>query len=89
MASKQLSDLRKLQRNQLLKINKEELIDYIVSFNDENDALTKITRRLDEVMDEMQSLKNMITSLDSQMNKAGHTRAVLTDSYNCSVKTVS
>lgn len=69
MGSRQLSDLRKLQRNQLLKINKEELIDTIISSTDETDALDKITKRLDEVMEEMKMLKNMITSPDSQINK--------------------
>lgn len=69
MGSRQLSDLRKLQRNQLLKINKEELIDSIMSSADETDALGKITKRLDEVMEEMKMLKNMMTSPDSQINQ--------------------
>ena len=40
-----------------------------MSSADETDVLGKITKRLDDVMEEMKMLKNMITSPNSQINK--------------------
>ncbi len=69
MSIKQLSELRKLPRNQLIKINKDDIIDSILAAGEENDELAKINKRFDEVMNEMQTMKTMITSPDSQINK--------------------
>ena len=69
MATKQLSELRNLPCSQLFKINKDDIIDSILASGEENDELAKINKRFDEVMNEMQTLKNMITSPDSQINK--------------------
>lgn len=69
MATKQLSDLRKLQRNQLTKINKEDLIDSILASNAEDSELAKLNKRLDEVMSEVKLLRDMITSPESILNK--------------------
>lgn len=69
MTTKHLSDLRKLQRNQLAKINKEDLIDSILLSNTEDGELSKINKRLDDVMNEVKLLRDMITSPDSTLNK--------------------
>lgn len=69
MATKQLSDLRKLQRNQLAKINKEDLIDTILASNAEDGELAKLNKRLDEFMKEVKLLRDMITSPESILNK--------------------
>lgn len=70
MASKSLSELRKLQRNQLARINKDELIDIILATADGDGELTeKIDKRLEAMMKEMQALKTAITAPDSPINK--------------------
>lgn len=69
MATRQLSDLRKLQRNQLIKINKEDLIDSILASNAEDGELAKLNKRLDDVMNEVKLLRDMITSPESILNK--------------------
>lgn len=69
MTTKQLSELRKLQRHQLLKINKDELIESILSSDERHDELDKINKRFDEIMAEMQSMKTMIASSVTQMKK--------------------
>lgn len=69
MAAKSLSDLRKLPRNQLLKINKDDIIESIIAAGEAKDELAHISKRFDEIMDEMKTLKDMITSPDSQINK--------------------
>ena len=57
MATKSMSDLRKLQRNQLARINKE-LIDSILAATDDGDELSKkIDKRLEAMINEMQALK--------------------------------
>lgn len=67
--SKQLYDLRKLHRNQLAKINKDELIDSILASNNDGDEFHRISQRLEEVMKEMQALKTAIVSPDSLINR--------------------
>ena len=68
--AKQMSDLRGMQRSQLLRINKDDLIDIImVSANEEKEGLSEITKKLTEVMAELESLRNLMTSPESATNK--------------------
>lgn len=61
--AKSLSDLRKMQKSQLTKINKEDLIDSILAAQkDEPPALKIIEEKLSVVMTEMAELKRVITS---------------------------
>lgn len=69
MAPKQLSDLRKLQRNQLIRIYKDELIDIILASTPANDKFQQLNQKLEDVMKEMQELKTTMMSLDSIINK--------------------
>lgn len=59
-----MSDLKSMQRNHLERINKEELIDMILASNNENSNLLEITKKLNEVINEMESLKSLVTSPD-------------------------
>ena len=67
--AKQMSDLKGMQRNQLQRINKEELIDVILAANNEKDNLLEITKKLTEVINELESLKSLVTSPESAANK--------------------
>ena len=67
--AKQMTDLRGMQRNQLQRINKEELIDIILASNDEKGNLEDITKKLSEVMTELDTLKRLVTSPDNATNK--------------------
>ncbi|XP_071529864.1 uncharacterized protein [Panulirus ornatus] len=69
MATKQQSDLRKLQRNQLVKINKDELIDIILASTPANDEFQQLNQKLEDVMKEMEALKTTLMSPDSIINK--------------------
>lgn len=66
-----MAELRKMQRNQLVRINKEELIDSILAAQEEAEA--PVPRALDEklnaVMAEMAELKKIITSPESFIAK--------------------
>lgn len=69
MATKQLSDLQKLQRNQLVKINKDEMIDIILASTSVNNEFKQLNQRLEDVMKELQALRTAIVSPDSLINK--------------------
>ena len=58
--ARQLSELRRLQRNQLIKINKEELIECILASGQDDEGLADITRKTDLVMTELDSLKVLV-----------------------------
>lgn len=65
-----ISELRKLPRSQLKTINKDELIESIMTVQDPDDvALHYVTEKLNEVMQEMAQLKSAITSPESAFNK--------------------
>lgn len=64
--ARNLSDLRRMQRNQLARINKEELIDTILAAqDDELPALSSLEEKLNAVMAEVAEVKAAITSPDS------------------------
>ena len=67
--ARQLSELRRLQRNQLIKINKEELIESILASGKDDEGLAGITRKIDLVMTELDSLKALVISPESAINK--------------------
>ena len=67
--AKQLADLRGMQRNQLQRINKDELIDIILTSNEDNNSLADIIKKLSEVKAELDTLKALTTSPDSVTNK--------------------
>ncbi len=67
--ARQMTDIRGMQRNQLQRINKEELIDIILASNDERGNLEDITKKLSEVMNELDTLKRLVTSPDNATNK--------------------
>ena len=71
MASTQLSELRGMQRTQLQRKNKDELIDAVLALaaQDEKDSLTEITKKLTDVMTELDALKRLVTSPESSTNK--------------------
>ncbi|MPC40761.1 hypothetical protein E2C01_034328 [Portunus trituberculatus] len=58
-----------MQRKQLVRINKEELIDAILSSNEDPPGLAEITNKLSDVMAELASLKDLVTSPDISTNK--------------------
>lgn len=62
--ARQLSDLRKLQKHQLSKINKDNLIESILSSED-----LDISDKLSSVTKELTELKIALMSPDSPMNK--------------------
>lgn len=57
-----------MQRSQLSKINKDELIDSILASR-ENEELASVTKVLNDVVAELDSLKMLVTSPDSVANK--------------------
>ena len=57
-----------MQRSQLTKINKDELIESILASR-ENDELMNIRKILNDVVTELDSLKKLVTSPDSAVNK--------------------
>lgn len=60
--SKQVFDLRSMQRNQLLRINKEELIDIILPLKEDTSSLAEITKKINAVMEELESLTILVPS---------------------------
>ena len=58
-----------MQRHQLVKVNKDELIDIILSSSAEEDELASLKSQICQVLKEMQSLKETISSPDSVINK--------------------
>ncbi len=69
--AKSLAELKRLPRHQLNKVNKDELIESILSSpaGDGEVALVAITDKLNAVMQEMAELKRALTSPDSFVNK--------------------
>ena len=67
--AKQLSELRKMQRHQLNKVNKDELIESILAAGQEVEGLPSIMNKIDEVIKEMDSLKALVISPQSVINK--------------------
>lgn len=64
--ARNLADLRRMQRGQLARINKDELIDHILAAKDDDaPAICALDQKLSAVMDEVTKLKEAITSPDS------------------------
>lgn len=66
--AKQISELRKMQRSQLSKINKDDLIESILKSREE-EGVANITKILLDVKADVDSLKTLVTSPDSTVNK--------------------
>ncbi len=66
---RQPCDGRAMQRTQLARKNKDELIDMILASGGDDATLADINKRLDDVVKAVDALKNIITSPDSVMNK--------------------
>lgn len=58
-----------LQRSQLTRKNKEEMIDMIMASGEDGTVLANIGKRLDDVVKAVDALKNTITAQDTMMNK--------------------
>ena len=68
--TKSLTDLRQLQRNQLARMNKEELIDAILAPVPPDDRnLLAVTAQLALLVREFADLKKSLTSQNSEVNK--------------------
>ena len=66
--AKPLSELRKMQRNQLKAVTKDELIDSILS-SQKVDALQTVTAKLDTLMNDVTDLKKAIATRDTSTLK--------------------
>lgn len=67
MSGKSLTDLRKLQRHQINKVNKEELIDAILSAsNDEASAQSRQDEKLDLIVKELAGMRKMFESSERE-----------------------
>lgn len=70
MPVRSLVDLRKLQRNQLKSINKDELIDAILSASDEDAGPSaRLEARLADISKDLADLKRGIMSSEGDINK--------------------
>ena len=69
--ARSLAELRKMQQNQLTRINKVELIETLLYAQDEDETpvLTALDKKLNAVMAEVAELKKVITSPDSFVTK--------------------
>ena len=68
--AKSLINLRKLQRNQLTRLTKEELIESILTQPEPNEGLVRdLTEKVNELVSEIAELKQAITAPDSFINK--------------------
>ena len=68
--AKSIADLRKLQRNQLSRISKEELIDSILSSTDErSEQFRTLNETLQVLVNEVSQLKSTINSPDDAISK--------------------
>lgn len=65
---RQIAELRSLQRSQLKQLNKDDLIESILSSN-EDEPLQAITGQLASLLQEINELKAMLSSPDSVVNK--------------------
>lgn len=66
---KQLSDGKVLQRSQLVRKNKEELIDMILASGEDSSTLTNINKRIDELVKAIDALRNTISSQNMVLQK--------------------
>ena len=67
--ARQLSELRKLQRHQLKQINKDDLIESILTSDPDEGSLHDVTQQLTSVVKEISDIKSMLLSPDSSVNK--------------------
>lgn len=68
--AKSLSELRKLQRTQLTRLTKEELVDSILAEPERDEVLLKVLMEtLTALVTEVAELKKVVTSPDSAINK--------------------
>lgn len=69
--ARRLAELRKMQRNQLTRINKEEIIETRFSAQDEDETLglTALCEKLNAVVAEVAEPKKIITSPESFVDK--------------------
>lgn len=68
--AKSLSDLRHMQRNQLMRVNKEEIIDIILAEPERDDGqLRTLTDTLHTLVTEVTDLRKAVTAPDSVINK--------------------
>ena len=68
--SRKLNDLLQMQRNQLSRINKEELVDILLAAQPQDGNSTQaILARLTELVAEVATLKQAVMSPDSAINK--------------------
>lgn len=70
MANKSLADLRKMPRAQLKAINKDELIDCIMSANDrEMGVLTRLEEKLAVIANELSEFRRTFSTLEATVDK--------------------
>lgn len=70
MTGKSLTDLIKMQRNQLKSVNKDELIDAILSAGDTDAVMaTRIEVQLSNVAKELSELRQTIAASEDRVNK--------------------
>lgn len=68
--AKSLSDLRRMQRSQLSRVSKDDLIESILSSTDESsDQFRTLNETLQELVNEVFQLKNTINSPDGAISK--------------------
>ena len=70
MSSKSLADLRKLQKHQFNRVTKEELIDAILSADDDETTLmAKQDEKLNRILEELTDIRCKMVEADNE-NKA-------------------
>lgn len=67
--AKRLCDLRKMQRNQLKQVTKDELIDSILASGEEEGSFKALNDKLGVVMAEVAEMKKANTSAESSLTK--------------------
>lgn len=68
--AKSLSDLRKMQRNQLTRLTKEDLIESIMAPPEPSEGLLQaLTSKLNDLVKEVGDLRSAVTAPDSGINK--------------------
>lgn len=68
--AKSLAELRRMNRGQLGRVTKEDLIDSILAINERDDNLIlTLTEKLDALVTEVAGLKTAVTSPESVINK--------------------
>ena len=60
--AKSLNDLRKLQRNQLKSVNKDDIIDAILAADDDAAVSARHDSKLDQIMKELTELCTIIST---------------------------